>query len=101
MVMVRCNDVKIKMEVDTGAAMSIISEKLYKWRFKKCKLQPCDVRLKTYSAELILLLGKFQVRVQCGAQTEYLTLLVSKRSGPTLMGRNCIQYLCLDWSRDV
>lgn len=43
MVMVRCNGVNIKMEVDTGAAMSIISEKLYKQKFRKCKLQPCEV----------------------------------------------------------
>lgn len=50
-VMVRCNGVKIKIEVDTGAALSLISEKLYRRRFKKWKLQPCDVRLSTYSAE--------------------------------------------------
>lgn len=30
MVMIRCNGVKVKMEVDTGAAMTIISETLYK-----------------------------------------------------------------------
>ncbi|RXN38340.1 Retrovirus-related Pol poly from transposon [Labeo rohita] len=41
MVMIRCNGVKVKMEVDTGAAMSIISETLYRKRFKRCKLQPC------------------------------------------------------------
>jgi len=99
MVMIRCNGVKIKMEVDTGAAMSIISEKLYKRRFNKCKLQPCDVSLKTYSSEPIVLLGEFQVTAQCRNQTERLTLLVSKGSGPTLMGRNWIQYLHLDWSR--
>ena len=36
MVMVRCNGAKIKMEVDTGAAMSIISEKLYKLTSVSC-----------------------------------------------------------------
>ena len=46
-----------------------------------------------------MLLGEFQVTVQCGNQTEKLTLLVSKGSGPTLMVRNWIQYLHLDWSR--
>lgn len=30
MVMIRSNGVKVKMEVDTGAAMSIISETLYR-----------------------------------------------------------------------
>lgn len=38
MVMIRSNGVKVKMEVDTGAAMSIISETLYRKRLKKCKL---------------------------------------------------------------
>lgn len=99
MVMVRCNGLKIKMEVDTGAAMSVMSEKLYNKRFKKCKLQPCDVRLKTYSSEPIALMGQIQVKVQCGEQTKQLMLLVAKGSGPTLMGRNWIQHLHLDWSR--
>ncbi|XP_041822728.1 uncharacterized protein K02A2.6-like [Chelmon rostratus] len=99
MVMVRCNGVKIKMEVDTGAAMSVISEKLYTKRFKKCKLQPCEVHLKTYSSEPIVLMGQIQVKVQCGEQTKQLTLFVAKGSGPTLMGRNWMQHLRLDWSR--
>lgn len=34
MVMIRCNGVKLKMEVDTGAAMSIISETLFRKRLK-------------------------------------------------------------------
>ena len=87
-VMVRCNDVKIRMEVDTGAARSLISEKLYKRRFKKWKPEPSEVCLKTYSAEPIPLLGKFKVKVQCGDQTQHLVLLVSKGNGPALMGRN-------------
>lgn len=99
MVMVRCNGINIKMEVDTGAAMSIINEKLYRQKFSMCKLQPCEVSLKTYSSEPIALLGKFQVKVQCRDKTEQLTLLVSKGKGPTLMGRNWIQFLNLDWSR--
>lgn len=76
MVMVRCNGEKIKMAVDTGAAISIISEKLYNSRFKKYKLQPCDVVLRTYSAQPIQLLGKLELKVKCGAQVLTLSLLV-------------------------
>lgn len=87
------------MEVDTGAAVSIVSEKLYNSRFKKHKLQPCDVVLRTYSAQPIQLLGQLEVKVKCGTQVLPPPLLVSKGKGPTLMGRNWIQQLKLDWSR--
>lgn len=58
MVMVSCNG--ITMEVDTGAAMCIISEKLFNSRFKKCKRQPCDV-FRKYSAQAIQLLGNWRL----------------------------------------
>ena len=36
-VYVRVDDVRLKMEVDTGAAVSVISERLYNRTFKKAK----------------------------------------------------------------
>ena len=41
------------MEVDTGAAVSLISEETQKHLFPKAKLQKPEVRLNTYTAEAI------------------------------------------------
>lgn len=99
-VIVRCNGVKLCMEVDTGATLSVISESLYWSKFKKVKLQPCDLNLRTYTDQLLKLFGKMNVRVQSGARdVQQLTLLVSRGKGPTLMGRDWIRVLNLDWSR--
>jgi hypothetical protein len=39
---VRVNEEWLKIGVDTGAAVSVISEQLYKRRFKRAKLMPTN-----------------------------------------------------------
>ena len=48
------------MEVDTGSAVSIVSEVEYKKLFKHLKLQPTQFHLKTYSGENTINLWKSQ-----------------------------------------
>lgn len=98
-VYVSVNGTRVKMEVDTGAAVSVISENLYKRRFKSVKLSPANCVLKTYSQESLQLFGKFTAKVKCKEHTEKLELLVVKGNGPALMGRDWISQLKLDWSR--
>uniref|UniRef100_A0A8C9TQH4 CCHC-type domain-containing protein n=1 Tax=Scleropages formosus TaxID=113540 RepID=A0A8C9TQH4_SCLFO len=98
-VYVQINNVRVKMEVDTGAAVSVISEKLYHCRFYKVKLAPANCVLKTYSKESLELKGKITVRVKSKDQTHMLDLMVVKGNGPSLMGRDWISHLNLDWSR--
>ena len=43
--------VKLKMELDTGSALSIISHSDYVKNFPKLKLKPTSVMLKTYTGE--------------------------------------------------
>ena len=52
----------VRMEVDTGSAVSIISETVYKKLFQHLPLKPTHFYLKTYSGERLTLLGEFQVR---------------------------------------
>uniref|UniRef100_A0A8C9TGR2 Gypsy retrotransposon integrase-like protein 1 n=1 Tax=Scleropages formosus TaxID=113540 RepID=A0A8C9TGR2_SCLFO len=87
------------MEVDTGAAVSVISEKLYHRRFYKVKLAPANCVLKTYSKESLELKGKITVRVKSKEQTHMLDLMVVKGNGLSLTGRDWISHLNLDWSR--
>ena len=98
-VYVSVNGTRAKMEVDTGAAVSLISETLLKQRFKGVKLSPANCVLKNYSEESLQLLGKSTAKVKCKERSERLELLVVKGRGPALMGRDWISKLKLDWSR--
>ncbi|KAL2088270.1 hypothetical protein ACEWY4_015169 [Coilia grayii] len=98
-VYVSVNGARLKMEVDTGAAVSVISESLYKRRFRSLKLSPANCVLKTYSQESLKLMGKFTAKVKCKEHTKKLEVLVVKGKGPALMGRDWISQLKLDWSR--
>lgn len=47
------NDVSLEMELDTGAAVSVIPEEISNTKFPKVKIQPSDIVLKTYTGERI------------------------------------------------
>ncbi|KAL6468201.1 hypothetical protein MHYP_G00238780 [Metynnis hypsauchen] len=98
-VYVSVNGARVKMEVDTGAAVSVISEGLYQRRFKSVKLSPANCVLKTYSQESLKLMGKFTAKVKCKDVIKKLELLVVKGRGPALMGRDWISQLHLGWSK--
>ena len=86
------------MEVDTGAAVSVISEQLYKRRFKRAKLMPTNCVLRTYSKHSLSVRGSISVKVKCNGNICTLNLLVVKGNGPALLGRDWIKKLNLDWS---
>jgi len=70
------NGKRLTMELDTGAAVSIISEATRKELFPKEKLHPSNIVLKTYTEEPIHLIGNLHVRVQYGDQVAKLALVV-------------------------
>ena len=59
------------MEVDTGAAVSLVSEATRK-QFFSSAIHPTRLQLKTYTSEKIEVLGHLQVRVQYGDQVKLL-----------------------------
>ena len=77
---------QVNMEVDTGSAISLVSEETYKKYWPNCQLQKSDVRLKMYSGELLETLGSLDVSVQYGEQESQLLLIVVKGKGPSLFG---------------
>ena len=87
------------MEIDSGATMSIMSQKMYKKWFSRFKLCSSEVVLKDYSGKVISVIGEMGVTVKCWDQVLKSVLLVSEGNGPTLMGINWIRYLSLDWSQ--
>ncbi|XP_062865163.1 uncharacterized protein K02A2.6-like [Trichomycterus rosablanca] len=85
------------MELDTGSALSIISEADYKRLFSKLPLEKTSVMLKTYTGEEVSPKGKLKVDVTHGNKTHQLELYVLKSGGPALLGREWLRKIQIDW----
>ena len=99
-VTVKLNNSTLDMELDTGASLSIISEKtLYSlWSTQaRPKLETSSVKLHTYTKEAIRVVGSINVEVTYKTQAKTLPLLVVAGEGPSLIGRNWLTELKLDW----
>jgi hypothetical protein len=84
------------MEIDTGAAASVISERTYKnaWVGEaRPSLLTTNVLLRTYSGERLNIRGEIKVDVQFRDKKAKLNLLVVVGNGPSLMGRDWISVL--------
>ena len=88
------------MEIDTGASVSIISREtfdLIKDGESTLELEEPSVRLQTYTGEPIKVCGSTVVEVVHNDQRQSLRLMVTEGSGPTLLGRDWLGALRLDW----
>ena len=86
-----------ELQVNTTAAVSILSEKWTKNILPGAQLEKTNVSLRTYTSEKISVMGKSQVHVQYGQQWKSLTCYVEKRDGPCLMGSDWLKNICLNW----
>ena len=83
----------VEFEVDTGAAVSLISQAKFNdaWPpLQRPRLRRTDVVLRTYTGEKLPVLGQIQVNVIFRDKTVSLPLVVVKGDGPTLMGGDWI-----------
>ena len=92
----RCS---VPMEVDTGASVSIMPETLYHKLWPRRGLKETTIRLQTYSKEPIGVVGTTEVKVAYEGQTATLPLVIVKGEGPTLLGRNWLSQIRLNWSK--
>ena len=97
LVEVQVDGQELTMEIDTGAAVSIISEQELKKVLPDAEIKETNVKLRTYTSERIPLLGVTQVTVKYGEQSRKLTLYVTKGDGPCLLGREWLRSIQLDW----
>ena len=93
------NGISMKMELDTGASVSIVSEKTWKSKLRKVKLSRSPVRLRTYTDQTLRVLGEVWVNVICQKQRAKLRLVIVAGNGPSLFGRDWLACLKLDWHR--
>ena len=87
------------MELDTGAGVTIIDEGTYKLMKKRPKLTVCSVKLRSYTGELIPVLGEFVTDVTYhGSTHSQMPVIVVKGSSPCLLGRNWLERMKISWS---
>ena len=104
-VVIDLNGISTSMEVDTGAAATIISEETFKEinkrssAKKKLEMKPAHVKLRTYTGELVKVLGTVYGVVKYEGQENELSTLVVQGSGPSLFGRDGLKEVKLDWKK--
>ena len=99
-VTVTLNNVETPVEVDTGAALFVMSEATYRslWKTEACpRLQPSTARLFTYTGERMAVLGQITLHVSYQQQNHRLSILVVPGNGPTLLGRDWLEKIKVDW----
>ena len=87
----------IKMELDTGSAVSVLRYKQYKERFGHVKLAKSGITLKTYTGKKITPKGEIKCNVKFKGQEKELTIQVVETPGAALFGRDWLSKIQLDW----
>ena len=94
------NGVEVVKEVDTGAAVSILSESTYNQLCEatgKLDLITLEIKLKSYMGHQIRVLGSCLVTVKYKDHERKLSVLEVKGQGPCLLGQNWMTELKLNW----
>lgn len=87
----------LRMELDTGASVSPVSEATFRSLYKYRPIPQSGVRLRTYSGEMLKVVGETEVLVSyCDQQAEL--LVVVEGDGASLLGRNWLQHIWLNWA---
>ncbi len=87
----------VKMKIDTGAAVSLVSDVVYYEKLSHLPLTPPDVSLKNYTGKSVTMKSLTQVTVELNKQTKKLPLYVVWGDHPSLMGRSWLEQLKVDW----
>ena len=99
MVTVELNGLEVNMELDTEASMSVISEDIYNQleniEGSILDLQKTKLTLKSYTGDVIPVLGKLSVEVKYKDFCEHLSVIVAKGRVPSLFGRDWLQHVQL------
>lgn len=69
-IQIQMDDCLVKMEVDTGASMSLMSEKAFRELWPRRSLSTTEVRLCSYSKQPIHVVGKCYVNITYKGQTQ-------------------------------
>eukprot|EP00731_Ephydatia_muelleri_P017286 Em0010g384a len=99
-VTLKLHGVPVSMEIDTGAARTVMSQQAFKSTWGKSVapvLHDTHIKLCTYTGESLKVLGVADVTVMYKGQETKLPLVVAGQGGPNLLGRDWLRALKLDW----
>ena len=99
MAVLEINGKPLKMEVDTGAAVTLISQATLRALFPQAELQKSTLTLHTYTTESLGVVGQLEVKVRHRGYEGNHTLYVVRGKGPSLLGRNWLSHIQLDWAK--
>ncbi|KAB7494681.1 hypothetical protein Anas_04246 [Armadillidium nasatum] len=91
------NTMPIKMQVDTAADVSLISEKVAN-TIPDLKIVPCKSVLKDYNGHVIHTLGKAIINVKYQDKCfNHMEVIITKGNNPSLLGLDWLRSIPLDW----
>ncbi|XP_062582729.1 uncharacterized protein K02A2.6-like [Saccostrea cucullata] len=96
-IQLKINGKTMKMELDTGSAVSVMAKGEFREKFGNLNLKTPDITLRTYSGEHIKPVGYIDVLVEYDDTKETLPLYVVRKGGPALLGRDWLKEIQLDW----
>ena len=91
------NKQQVEMEVDTGASLSILSEKTFRQFWPEQELRNSSVKIRTYTGEPLKVVGCMAADISYDDQESHVSLLVVEGQGPNLLGRDLLQHIRLNW----
>ena len=99
-VTVNLDSIPTKMEIDTGASLTVMGEAMFSHLFprKASSLEATDIKLRTYTGEFIIPKGVKEVNIGYENQSTSLPIIVTPGSGPALFGRNWLKKIHLNWA---
>ncbi|XP_077550377.1 uncharacterized protein LOC144163322 [Haemaphysalis longicornis] len=75
----------VKMQVDTGAAVSLVPECVYRQLKQPPQLAKCDMKLKSYGGATLKVKGQAEVLVDYKGQRKFLPIIVVPGDKPALL----------------
>ena len=93
------NNKPLEFEIDTGSGKTIMSEYIYSMSFQDIPFTSTFIELKTYSGNILHILGKLTVIIRHNDQVIDANIFVVAGRGPTLLGRDILSKLKLNWSQ--
>ena len=97
MVTLELNGNEVQMEVDTGAAVTVMRSSCYD-RIKGEELKPSNLHLRTYTGEVVRPKGVGDLEVVYKTQKFRLSVVVLEGKVPTLLGRDWLSQIMLCWN---
>ena len=92
----KLNGKKIRMELDTGSAVSVMPLDMFQKYLCDVELKPTNTILKTYTRESVKPMGQAQIHVKLQKQKK-IQLFVVQEGKNALLGRSWLKNLKLNW----